>query len=213
MALVADGVYQITVHGSVLGEQVANVWYAQLSGSPAPGDNETMLGEAWWNHVKAEYRNVATTAYPTAFLSVAVEQCGTGVRGFGVYSIPPGERPGLRTVPAAEQPQTMPSFSAAGMRLNVGTRLTRPGQKRFWGLAEQDNNAGTLQSSAVTALVALGNRMMGTLTLGAPLALMTLFHVIRKSAPLDHVNVVQPITTFSLPTTVRSQVSRRPRAF
>lgn len=213
MALELDGVYQITLEGTVLDQTVANIWYCVVQAVGSVDGNETQLAEAWWNHVKVQYRAVAVTNYATAFQNVKVEQCGTGVRGYGVYPIPIAEQSGTRSNGSGGGAESLPSFTAVGMRLNVGSRQTRPGQKRLWGLAEIDQNANTLQASAFNAAVALGTRMEGLLTLGAPLALTQIYHVIRKSGPLDHNLLVNPITTTSVSRMVRSQVSRRPRAF
>lgn len=213
MSVTAGDVYQVTVQGTVLGESVANVWYLQVAAVGASGSNATQLAEGWWNHVKEAYRAVAVTNYATAFQNILIEQCGTGERGFGIYPVPLAEQGGTRSNGSGGGAESLPSFTSIGMRLNVGTRTTRPGQKRLWGLAEIDQNANTLQLSAYNAAVALGVRMEGTLTLGAPVALTDVFHVVRKTAPLDHVSVVQPITTTSVSRMVRSQVSRRPKAF
>lgn len=213
MAIAAGDIYQMTVQGTILGETVANVWYLQVASIGAGGIDATNLAEGWWNHIKTSYRAVAVTNHTTAYQNILAEQCGTGTREFGVYPVPIAEQGGTRSNGSGGGAESLPSFTAIGMRLNVGSRLTRPGQKRLWGLAEIDQNANQLQASAYGAADALGMTMRGTLTLGAPAALVDVFHVIRKTAPLDHVSVVQPITTTSVSRTVRSQVSRRPRPF
>lgn len=213
MAFANDDVYQISVVGSYGTKPAVNVWYVRVVFASDPGITAPQLGEAFWNHVKAEYRQVATTNWATAFTEIRVEQCDVPAGMYGLYSVPLGEQPGLRVGGTTGQESPLPIFNAAGARLNVGSKLTRPGQKRFYGLAEGDSAAGTLQAPARAAVIALGAKMTSTMILGAPALLTELETVVRKTAPLDVASPNQRVVSMSVPVTVRSQVSRRPRAF
>lgn len=213
MPLVADQVYQFTVQGSWALKPVVNVWYMRVVFASDPAINASQLANAFWDKVKAEYRQIATTGWTTAFQNVFCEQVDVAGGAYGVYVIPAGEAAGLRVGGATGQEAALPSFNAAGARLNVMTKVTRPGQKRFYGLAEGDNTGGVLQSPARTAVLALGTVMTSTFVLPAPALLTELETVVRKTAPLDTPSPNQRVDSFSVPVTVRSQVSRRSRAF
>ena len=213
MPLVSGNVLRLTVSGASDGQILNNVWFVRMGFVSDPGITAVNVAEAWWNHVKAAYRGIATTGWAQAYINVAVEQVNVAAGEYGNYPIPLAEQAGTRSPGASPGSVNTNTFTGVGMRLNVGTRLTRPGQKRFWGLSENDLTGNGLEAGVVTAANVLGAILDDNIVLGAPAALSELRHVIRQTGPDEAVMPVQNITSASVSTRVRSQVSRRTPAF
>lgn len=210
----ADGqVFRLTVAGEISGQVLNNVWFFKVAFASDPAITPAQLGEAWWNHVKVNYRGVACTVWTTAFTSILVEQVNVAAGAYGTFPIPLAEQAGTRVPAGAPGNELTPSFIAAGMRLNVSTKVTRPGQKRLWGLVEGDLFQTDLGTPARTAALLLGSQMDDNIILGAPAALTEVHMVIRKTAPDDVASVDQRVTGTSVSNRIRSQVSRRLAAY
>lgn len=191
MSIFAGDIFEIAMEGHLYGQLTINAWQYQTV-TASVGASAAELGEAWWNHVKTAYRAIPTSDHGNAFELVRVRQL-TGTGGlFGFYAVPVGERGGTRT--SDGNPPLTP-FAAAGMRLVVGTNVTRPGQKRFGGIGEADNNSGSLGAAATAAVEALGAVAAGHLLLGAPTALLELqCVVVRKDQATGGVTAFQEVT-------------------
>lgn len=213
MPLLDGNVYKMVVTGGSGGQVLQNIWHVVVNFASDPAITPAQLAEAWWNHVKANYRNVATNVWATAYLSVYCEQVDIAAAPFGIYPIPVGEQVGSRVPAAAPGNVQTNTFTSIGMRLNVGTHLTRSGQKRLWGLSEGDLLGNSLEAPAIAAAVLLGQAMDQFQVLGAPALLTEVQPVVRATAPDDEVSPHQYITSCSVSPTVRSQVSRRVPAF
>lgn len=203
-----DGVpTEIALVMSHVGQQVMNVWQ-YTSGNIAVGVEAVHIAEAWWNHVKATYSALAITGLsPAPFQSVRIRELNNPVGAYAEFSIPTAEQSGTRTPPS--QPQLLPPFTAAAVRLAVGTRATRPGQKRFPFLTEEDNASGNLQSAFNALVVALMNNMDSVITLGAPAATATLTPIIVSKDDAGNVTASQPWTTYVISPYVSSQNTRK----
>jgi len=206
MALEVGSILQFAVGGVIYGQRVMNVWHYEIAtqqGTP----NIVNYAEAWWNHVKDEYRAIPAAQYDTAFLNIHAVEADNLTGEAGDFPIPAGERAGTRS----NQSTTFsPSFLAAGAKLNVATRATRSGQKRFYGLVEADVTDGILQSAVVTAIGALLSVMTSTLTLGAPALGGGLRCVVaRKDAVSGLVTATQNVTGFSVNPQVTTQNTRK----
>lgn len=107
----------------------------------------------------------------------------------------------------------LPSYVAAGYRLNVGDKTTRPGAKRFSGVGEgrvTDNdydpgsgvqfNIEEILAEAITA----DHNPVGT-------ALLTPVIVGRDIVGALDLTRISPIISATLAPTIRTQVSRRPK--
>jgi len=188
------------------GQVQMNVWdylVLELVGTPTAGN----YGEAWWNHVKTTYRGLCPAIFGASFTAVHVAELGNPLGEYGEYSIPVGERDGTRTV--SPDTDALPSYAAVGVRLAVGTRLTRPGQKRLGFLTQSDAIGNDLQTGYNTAAVALMNVMSGTMALGAPAAGVVLVpHVVGLNAD-GTIRTSQAVIGYSINQKVTSQVSRR----
>lgn len=208
MAIFVDSDIEITLRQSWYGQQINNVWHYNIMGAPGGvGVSAAELAQAWWNHVKSAYRAICPSDQGNCFNTVLLRVVNNPAGDYGEYSIPVGEQAGTRT--PGTQNQGQPPFNAASVRLVVGTRVTRPGQKRFAFLNEGDNNNGGLQSSYTTPLTALMTVMVAQMTLGAPAALFVLRPEVFRLTSTDLLLASQPITGYVINPNISSQVSRK----
>lgn len=165
------------------------------------------LAEAWWNHVKATYRALPTVGYGPVFQSVYLTQLGSPTGDYAEYSVPVGERAGTRSDTAANAYAS--TFTAVGVRLAVGSRVTRPGQKRFGFITESDLNGNQVETAYLNLIASHMNVMSAEMVLGAP-ALGTVLepYVVRKGAD-SAVLASQKVTGYQINSFVTSQVSRK----
>lgn len=206
MAIAEGALIEISNVGNVSGQQVRNVWQYEVT-SGLPSVTAVDIATAWWNHVKATFRALIPTTFTTAFETVEMRELNAPTGLLGAYGIPPTEQAGTRS-PGAES-TSMPFFNAVSIRLNVGTRATRPGQKRICCLVETDNNAGILLNSARTPAEALGALMVQSMTFGAPAALMVVRPIVTRKDSLGNVTAFQGIQDATVATYISSQNSRK----
>lgn len=206
MATIIDHAYEITLKMSNGGSSLFNVFqYWCLAGTVTTDGAD--LGEAWWNHVKGVYRGLVVGAWGPFFDSVVSRDLTDPTGLYGEFAIPSAERAGTRTAPAASQ--WLPTFNAVGVRLAVGTRVTRPGQKRLPILAEEDVVGQDVQAAILSLVNSWGLVMTANMVLGAPAALTSLDPVVvRKDATGAYV-ANQVITGFVVNPRATSQVSRK----
>lgn len=200
---VGDNV-EIVVNMLVQGQQTLNVWQYNVGGWPGTVTMVQML-EGYWNNVKAAYRAVIPSAYGNVFVSIKGRELNNPAGLYAEYDVPTAERPGTRGTSGDQ----MPPFASAGVRLVVGTRATRPGQKRFPGLMESDQSAGVLGATVLTPLVTLMNLMVANMTLGAPAALVMLEPIVTRKDALGNVTAEQPVTGYLINPNVTTQNTRK----
>jgi len=205
MAITA-GIVRITLKGTFLNQKWQSVqMFAPVGAAWLTAD---ALGgaTAWWNHVKAAWRAIVPANASFTFDSVLFEEIGAGL-GFGEYAIPIGEQLGTRSGTTGD---FLPTFVAAGVKLTVGSRTTRPGQKRFPGGMEQDSTGSVWSAGYVTIIDALADFYDTSLTMGAPVATGNLVPQVVRLAG-DGVTVVasQPVVGHVTNPNVTSQVSRK----
>lgn len=206
MALEQDHIYEITMRAANGGQTLMNVFqYWCLNGVAAADAAE--VGEAWWNHVKGVWRALVIGAWGDYFDSVLIKDLTSASGLFGEYGIPPAERAGTRSAPTASQ--WLPTFNAVGVRLAVGSRVTRPGQKRLAVLAEEDVVGQDVNAAMMSLVNTWAGVMTANFTLGAPVALGTLDPIIVSKDASGAVTANQPITGFVVNPRATSQVSRR----
>lgn len=206
MAITEGTLLQMTVAGFMYSQQVMNVYTYEVAGTFS-GITAGAVANAWWNHVKTPYRALASTVFGVAFDKVIVRDMGDPLGEYGEYAIPTAERTGSRDTGATNG---MPGFVAAGVRLGVGTRVTRPGQKRIAWLTETDS-AGTALDAGFASLVnTLMAAAISNITLGSPAVGMALHPVVVRVDPTTRLPVAhQPITGYAVNTFTTSQVSRK----
>lgn len=206
MAIGTDSLIEVSMRGSILGSQIYNVFQYQVVVG-VNGITAAQYGEAWWNHVKTTMRGLFPTSFSGYFQSVLVRELNNATGDYGEYAIPTAERAGTRSVGTADSP--LPLVNALGMRLTVGTRATRPGQKRFFCLAENDQDYDSLTSGVVTAANSLGAVLVADMVLGAPAATCTLRGVVTRKDVNGVVTAHQDVTGWLVNPRVTSQVSRK----
>ena len=96
-----------------------------------------------------------------------------------------------------------------GVRLAVGTRLTRPGQKRLGFLTQSDAIGNDLQADYNTAAVALMDVMSADMVLGAPAVGVVLRPYVVGLNADGTIRTSQAVIGYSINQKVTSQVSRR----
>jgi len=206
MAFTEGDLVEISVSGLNAGITYMNVYQYEILGTFS-GIDGGQVANAWWQHVKSTYRAVVANSYSTYFQEVIVRELNDPTGEFGTYAIPSGEAAGTR-VPASETGQ-LPPYVAVGAKLVVGTRVTRPGSKRYGGLVELDNNAGYVNGPVFAATEALLAVLTTNMTLGAPAVGMALDPIICKKAVDGSVVAHQPIVGYLVSGNLTSQVSRK----
>lgn len=206
MAITEGSLLEITLKGSVYSQTLMNVWQYEVGGTFS-GIDIVSVASAWWNHVKTAYRGVATATYTEAFQSVYIRQLDDPSGEYGEYAIPLAEQAGTRSAGSSSEGQT---FTSMGVRLTVGTRVTRPGQKRLWGFNEADYSGPYFNAGAVTAGQTLMDVMSANMTLGIPALGMDLNPIVtRKDPATGAVLAHQPVVGYVINTLVTTQNSRK----
>lgn len=140
--------FRLTVHMTGMGQEFINVFYYRDTAILGP--TPVAVAQGFWDNVKAAWRAFWPNSSNFTFDRVDCEQL-SDTHPFGSYAITGAEVFGTRTVSGDMAPPTL----AGLIRLNVGTRVTRPGSKRIAGLQEGDVNYSTLASGTVTLLQTL----------------------------------------------------------
>lgn len=206
MALNLGDLIEFTLKQSYTGANIYNVFLYKVTGFTVAPEPAT-LAEAWWNHVKAQWRALILSATTGYFLSITAKD-PTDPTGFlAEYAIPVGEQGGTRSAPTAAE--STPTFVATGVRYTVGTRVTRPGQKRFFGAREADLNGNDFLSTWLSIVDPLASRLASEATLGAPELAAVIQPVVGRRSPAGLVIAHQDITGYVLSPKVTSQVSRK----
>lgn len=206
MAITTGSRIRISLTQEIANQRLMNVWdyvVLELAGIPTAGN----YAEAWWNHVKTNYRAISPSAWGNAFLSVRVSELGNPEGEYGEYAIPTGERAGTRSTPTDSD--AMPTYAAVGVRLAVASRLTRPGQKRFGHLTQSDIIGNAVQSGITGIINTLMGTMTSNMTLGAPAAGVVLVPAIVSLNADGTIRTHQVVTGFAISPNATTQVSRK----
>lgn len=209
MSIYQDTDLQITVKSVHTQQQIETVWSYRVTAAPiGVGVTAPQLAEAWWNHVKGAYRGTVPIGFGSFFKTIEVRVVNNPAGDFGEWDVPVGEQVGTRANPT--QNEILPPFVAVGVRLLVGTRATRPGQKRFSVLMEGDQNNSAAQPSVVAPVQTLMNLMSAALgPLGAPAVAFQLTPKIFRLGAFESVVASQDVVGYLVNQYVTSQVSRK----
>lgn len=206
MAVTVGHLYEVSIKAVNQGVNIYNVFQYEALVGDASSDGAD-VSESWWNHVKGVWRALVVGGAGMQFLSVTTQDLSEPTGLYGSFAVPTGERQGTRTAPP--QAELTPSFAAVGVRLTVGTRATRPGQKRLAGLVEEDLFGQAVHSGIISLVNAWADVVTEDMILGAPSALVTLRPVVVRrdvaGAPVTH----QPVTGYLVNPFVTTQVSRK----
>lgn len=207
MTLYDGHIIEVTVSGGANGQTVANA-IAYFVDAGVVGATGGDVAEAWWLTVRSWWRSVCSDAYTDFFKQVLVKDLTDLTGLYGTYSIPLAEQGGTRVAPSYTD--GLPRFIALGLRLNVPTRATRPGQKRLAGFHEADQSGGLFNATVLAAAQAWGDEAVETITLPAPALLGVLTPVVVRKQLDGSAGVYQNMTSASPNVLVTSQVSRKP---
>jgi len=206
MAIEAGSLIEWTVGGRIFSQTWMNVWQYKVIGELG-SPSTTNLAEALWNNLKVSYRALICTAHGAAFEFSRVRELDSLVGEYGEWPIPTGERAGTGTAGAGGVVQP---FVAAGLKLAVGTRVTRPGAKRIPGQDEADANGASWELAYVTKLNTFCTAANVQAVLGAPaVGTEVKLHVVRKDPNTGLPIVSQPVIALVPNLYITSQVSRK----
>lgn len=206
MALNTNSLIEIELHMVSYQQVMMNTFQYRFSEFEA-GVTLAQVLPAWWNHVKATYRAMSAIGLGQVFQKVVGRELNAPTGELAEFGIPEGEQTGTRTNPSPAD--FMPPFNAAGVRLLVSTRATRPGQKRIPLLAEADNLNASLQPAFTALLVNWCNVVTNVMTLGAPAALTALEPIVTRKTPKGLVTAHQLVTGYLINPYVTTQNSRK----
>lgn len=209
MAITEGTLLELSIVSSTAGQRLMNVWGYEVTGT-FTGIAAVNVAEAWWNAVKTNYRGLIYATPGWIYQSILIREMNNPTGELAEYTVPTGEQQGTRTAPA--NPEFMPLFTSVGVRLTVGSRETRPGQKRIWGLTESDSESNNVSTAFQAIVDTLMNQMDGPITLLSPALGMDLQPVVfRKDATgtvVAHQNVIGHVTNRWTTTQVSRRVGR-----
>lgn len=165
------------------------------------------VGEAYWNDIKTLWRAMlSNSTLVSSTDEIFVREIGGGL-SYGSYPVPTGERVGTRA--AGNDGEWLPGYVDAGIKLTVGTSVTRPGQKRVPFVRKGDIDGNTLLNTYVGLVTGASVIWSADRTLGAPVATGVLHPVVVRTASLLTSPVFQRVVGASISTRATSQVSRK----
>jgi hypothetical protein len=206
MAITAAQI-KITYRYTWLGQLCQNVMYWAPQGAAFLTADMIQVLEAYWNDLQPTLAPLMPSASTIGtFNSLLGEEIGGGAQ-FAEYPIPPLEQVGTRA--ALNSANISASFLALGIRLTVGTRVTRPGQKRFPWLGETDIALNAIDPTIITLYQPLAEHFSGPRVLGAPVALGALQPVVGGTEVSGVPTVWQDVTGYVINPNATSQVSRK----
>ena len=205
MTIGSGSLIEMVVNMNVLAQQTLNVWQYQIASFPGT-PSAVQVAEAYWNDIKGVYRAAASVTLGAVFTSIRIRELNNPAGDYAEFDIPTAEKTGTRASPGSE---TLPPNIATGVRLVVGTRTTRPGQKRIPFMFEVDQNAGLITATWKTLVTTLATHMVAQIALGAPAALSTLNPIVCRKDPDGFVTANQPITGFIVADIASTQNTRK----
>lgn len=130
-------IWEFTLRGSLLGQDILNVFGYEVTVDLGSGVTGNELGRWFWNVFDGIIQPLAVD--DLVYAQVDVMQI-TGGAGIGSYTISNGA--------GTDVNQPLPSFVCATWRLNRASSLSRHGYKRFAGVSEDKSNGNTSNYSA-----------------------------------------------------------------
>lgn len=206
MAITLGSKVNISVFMNNFSDTMINSWDYTVDGSAFLVE-PVQIAEAWWNHVKTAYRGIFSSTYGAIFRTIKITELNNDAGDYAEFNVPLAEQTGTRSTGSTE---AMPPFNAVGVRLTVGSRVTRPGQKRFGLLYEADQNGGNLTAGILTPVNTLMAVMTESMILGAPAATIVLNPIVaRRDRATGFVTADQPIQGWLTNNRVTTQNTRK----
>lgn len=206
MAIGAGSLIEVSIGGTMFNQLWMNNWTYEVAGELG-GPTAANWGQAIWDAIKTPYRALVANIYGAAFQFVKVREMDSLTGEYGEYAIPAAEQGGTGGTSTVSYEAT---FVAAGVKLVVATRVTRPGQKRIPGARAEDSNSSMWQPAYVTKLNTFMNAVLTMGTLGSP-ALGSEAHlaVVRVDRETGLPTAHQPVVGYLVNPAQTSQVSRK----
>lgn len=190
-----------------LGQECENIqWYTPGGAAFLTATMDGVL-EALWANMRDVLHAISWGSLTINSWDSLLGEEYFGGNGFAEYPVPLGERVGDRT--GSSTSDLIPSFNAGGFRQTVGTRSTRPGQKRFPFLSEGDVTNNELGTTYVGLLEDVAEAFSTVRVLGSPVATGVLTPVVAGTVVNGMPTVFQDITGYVVNPDVSSQVSRK----
>src|SRR5215207_189886 len=126
MTIANGSLVEMVINMTSLSQQTLNVYQYQIVGFPGT-PSAVQVAEAYWNNIKGAYRAVVSVGLGNVFTSIRIRELNNPSGDYAEYDVPTAEKVGTRATPAGD---TLPPNLSVCVRLVVGTRATRPGQKR-----------------------------------------------------------------------------------
>lgn len=206
MAIGIGSLIEISLVGALASGKWYNVFQYQYA-EVVTAASAAQIAEAWWNHVKTAYRALYASGAGNIFTEVKIQELNEAAGEYATFAIPIGEKVGTRATPS---PNTFtPSFLAQGVQLTVGTRLTRPGQKRLPIVYEADVEGDEVQSTWYNLVETWANVIDAPMVLGAPAATSVLQPIVCKKDSLGVVQEYQQVIGHLTAIYATSQNSRK----
>lgn len=206
MAIGAGSLIEVQIGGTMFNQRWMNNWTFRVVGeigSPSAAN----IGEAIWNGIKVNYRALVANVYGSAFEFVKVREMDSATGEYGEFAILTAERGGTGGTSAVSYEAT---FVAAGIRLTVGSRVTRPGQKRIPGARAEDSNSSMWMPAYITKLNTFANDVVSLGVLGTPAVGTEVRLVVVKTDPVSGLPLAhQDVIGFLVNPAQTSQVSRK----
>lgn len=204
---IANGSFiEISLAMTWMSQQMYLVYQYQVGTLPLTV-NAVQLAEGWWNNVKTVHRALAPSGAPATFRRAIIRELNAPTGDYATFDINPVDQVGTRTGASGDK---LPAFNAYGVQLVVGTRATRPGQKRVPFGYEGDQVDGVWSATFNTLILTWANLMTAPMTLGAPAATATIQPIIVRRDASGFVTAHQPITGWLANPNVTTQNSRKP---
>lgn len=207
MVLVPGQYLEIQFRYTYLGQRCLTRQHYRMDGAAFLTATPAQVAEAYWNDVKTLWRSLFSTASTVGTQdALFVREIG-GLQQYAEYPIPAAERVGTRA--AGDDGEWVAPFMAAGVKLVVGSSVTRPGQKRITALREGDITGNSLVAAHQATVNSVAAIFSTPRILGAPVATGVLEPVVGGAIVDGDPTVWNDITGHVVNSFLTSQVSRK----
>lgn len=156
---VGDAIIWKLTNGLYGKDEICNVGGFEVTGVTEGGMDLQSLAMRWWQARQTGIRGLIASAAGPLFMKVVVDVINVQNKPYAEHAIPPAEQTGTRSI--GNVGDLTPTFFALPIKLLVGTRLTRPGYKRIYGIGEADFSGNAL-TPAVQLLAAAAAAAWGS---------------------------------------------------
>lgn len=207
MAIVPGTHLEIQIRFTYLSQKCMSRIMYEAQGAAFVTADVVQVLEAYWNDIKTVWRALHSTSAAVGTTDELFGRELDGAGGYATYAIPTGERVGTRS--AGDDGEWVAPFVDGGIRLTVGTNVTRPGQKRIPFVREADMIGNEFDSAYLTLLDNLAPKFSNFIVLGAPVAAGVLQPVVGGTIVDGIPTIFQDVVGHVVNGDLTSQVSRK----